>query len=50
MVAVERKEKFQLEEKVKVLESREREKRSRLEELEHRMVRIERVRGLLNEG
>lgn len=50
MVAVERKARFRLEERVKVLESREKEKRSRLEELEHRMARIERVRGLLNEG
>lgn len=50
MVAVERKARFRLEERVKVLESREKEKRSRLEELEHRMARIERVRGLLNGG
>ncbi|MCJ1344078.1 hypothetical protein MMC31_002280 [Peltigera leucophlebia] len=50
MVAVERKARVRLEERVKVLESREKEKRSRLEELEHRMARIERVRGLLSRG
>ncbi|MCJ1267526.1 hypothetical protein MMC22_007411 [Lobaria immixta] len=50
MVAVERKARFKLEERVKVLEQREAEKRSRLEALEGRMARIERVRGLLNDG
>ncbi|MCJ1467737.1 hypothetical protein MMC07_006362 [Pseudocyphellaria aurata] len=47
MVAVERKARFKLEERVKILEQREAEKRSRLEALEGRMARIERVRGLL---
>lgn len=50
MVAVERKARFKLEERVKVLEQREAEKRSRLEALEGRMARIERVRSLLSDG
>ncbi len=50
MVAVERKARFKLEERVKVLEGREKEKRGRLEALDERMARIERVRGLLHNG
>lgn len=47
MVAVERKARVRLEERVVVLEKREREKRGKLEVLEGRVGRIERVRGLL---
>lgn len=47
MVAVERKARVKLEERVKVLEEREGEKKGRLEKLEERMTRIERVRALL---
>lgn len=47
MVAVERKARVKVEERVKVLEEREAEKRKRLEKLEERMARIERVRALL---
>lgn len=47
MVATERKARARLEERVAVLEGREREKGERLEVLEGRMGRIERVRGLL---
>ncbi len=49
MVAVERKARSKLEERVKVLEARERVKRARLETFENRMARIERVRSLLGE-
>lgn len=47
MVAVERRARGRLEERVRVLEGREGEKRGRLEVLEDRVRRIERVRGLL---
>jgi hypothetical protein len=47
MVATERKARAKLEERVAVLESRDVEKRKRLERLESAMGRIERVRGLL---
>lgn len=50
MVATERKARAKLEERVAVLESRDKEKRGRLEVLETRLRRIERVRGLLNRG
>ncbi|KAI9734473.1 MAG: hypothetical protein M1818_006862 [Claussenomyces sp. TS43310] len=50
MVAVERKARAKLEERVEVLERRDVEKRKRLERLENAMVRIERVRGLLAPG
>ena len=50
MVATERKARAKLEERVEVLERRDGEKRKRLEVLESRMARIERVRGLLREG
>ncbi|MCJ1298065.1 hypothetical protein MMC08_000854 [Hypocenomyce scalaris] len=50
MVAMERKARAKLEERVEVLERRDGEKRKRLEVLEGRMGRIERVRGLLKEG
>lgn len=50
MVAVERRAKAKLEERIKVLEQREAEKRSRVDALEGRMARIERVRGLLSGG
>lgn len=50
MVATERKARAKLEERVEVLERRDGEKRKRLEVLESRMGRIERVRGLLKEG
>lgn len=50
MVATERKARAKLEERVAVLESRDGEKRKRLEKLEHAMQRIERVRGLLAPG
>lgn len=47
MVAVERRARGKLEERVRVLEGREGEKKGRLEVLEERVKRIERVRGLL---
>lgn len=47
MVATERKARAKLEERVAVLERRDKEKRSRLEALESRLGRIERVRALL---
>ena len=47
MVAAERKARAKLEERVVLLEKRDREKRGRLEVLEQRLGRIERVRGLL---
>lgn len=50
MVAVERRARGRLEERVKVLEGREGEKKGRLELLEERVRRIERVRGLLGNG
>ncbi|KAF2489801.1 hypothetical protein BU16DRAFT_622410 [Lophium mytilinum] len=50
MVATERKARAKLEERVAVLESRDDEKRKRLERLEGAMRRIERVRGLLQVG
>lgn len=50
MVATERKARAKLEERVAVLESRDVEKRKRLERLENSMARIERVRGLLASG
>lgn len=48
MVATERKARAKLEERVAVLERRDKEKRTRLEVLESRLGRIERVRGLLS--
>lgn len=47
MVATERKARAKLEERVRVLEEREMGRRGRLERLEERMARIERVRNLL---
>lgn len=47
MVASERRERARLEERVKVLEKRDGEKGKRLEVLEGRLGRIDRVRGLL---
>jgi len=47
MVAAERKARAKLEERVAVLERRDGEKAKRLEILESRLGRIERVRGLL---
>ena len=47
MVATERKARAKLEERVAVLERRDKEKRTRLELLESRLGRIERVRELL---
>lgn len=47
MVAAERKARVKLEERVRVLEERETGRRGRLERLEERMARIERVRNLL---
>lgn len=47
MVAAERKARAKLEERVAVLERRDGEKAKRLEVLESRLGRIERVRGLL---
>ena len=47
MVATERKARARLEERVAVLERRDKEKRTRLEVLETRLGRIERVRELL---
>ena len=48
MVAAERKARAKLEERVAILEGRDKEKRNRLELLESRLGRIERVRGLLS--
>ncbi|KAK3174189.1 hypothetical protein OEA41_001433 [Lepraria neglecta] len=48
MVATERKARAKLEERVAILEGRDKEKRGRLEMLESRLGRIERVRGLLS--
>jgi predicted RNase H-like nuclease (RuvC/YqgF family) len=50
MVATERKARAKLEERVALLESRDVEKRKRLERLELAMSRIERVRGMLVPG
>lgn len=50
MVAAERKARAKLEERVKILEMREQEKRTRLERLEKAVRRAERVRGLLAAG
>lgn len=50
MVAAERKARAKLEERVAVLERRDGEKAKRLEVLESRLGRIERVRGLLRRG
>lgn len=50
MVATERKARAKLEERVAILESRDLEKRKRLERLEGALGRIERVRGLLAPG
>merc|ERR1711964_421249 len=50
MVATERKARAKLEERAAVLESRDGEKRKRLERLEGAVARIERVRGLLAPG
>ena len=47
MVATERKARAKLEERVAVLERRDKEKRTRLEVLESRLGRIERVRDML---
>lgn len=47
MVATERKARARLEERVAVLERRDKEKRTRLELLESRLGRIERVREML---
>jgi predicted nucleic acid-binding Zn-ribbon protein len=47
MVAVEKKERHKLEERVKALEIRDKEKKGRLERLEERVKRVERVRGML---
>ena len=49
MVATERKARARLEERVLVLEKRDEEKQKRLELLEMRLGRIERVRGMLRE-
>jgi hypothetical protein len=49
MVANERKARAKLEERVKVLEQRDGEKRKRLERLERMMGRIERVRGMVGD-
>ena len=48
MVAAERKARAKLEERVAILEGRDKEKRNRLDLLESRLGRIERVRGLLS--
>ena len=47
MVATERKARAKLEERVAVLERRDKEKRTRLDVLESRLGRIERVREML---
>ncbi|EXJ55739.1 hypothetical protein A1O7_08669 [Cladophialophora yegresii CBS 114405] len=49
MVASERKARAKLEERVKVLEQRDVEKRKRLDKLEKQMQRIERVRGMVGD-
>ena len=49
MVATERRARAKLEERVKVLEQRDGEKRKRLDKLEKQMQRIERVRGLVGD-
>ena len=49
MVATERKARAKLEERVKLLETRDGEKRRRLERLEKAMERIERVRKMVVE-
>ena len=49
MVKSERKARAKLEERVKVLEQRDVEKRKRLEKLEKQMQRIERVRGMIRD-
>ncbi|KAI9801560.1 MAG: hypothetical protein M1825_003239 [Sarcosagium campestre] len=50
MVAQERKARSKLEERVRVLENRDKEKRLRLERLEKAVGRVERVRGMLSGG
>lgn len=50
MVAQERKARAKLEERVKVLEDRDGEKRRRLDRLERALERIDRVRGLVRES
>lgn len=50
MVATERKARAKLEERVKMLETRDVEKRRRLDRLEQALKRIERVRGLVEGG
>ena len=47
MVAVERRARAKLEERIEVLEKRDGEKRSRLERLEKAVERIERVRRMV---
>ncbi|EZF74283.1 hypothetical protein H105_03981 [Trichophyton soudanense CBS 452.61] len=47
MVANERRERAKLEERVQVLEKRDKEKRTRLERLEKAVERVERVKGLI---
>lgn len=47
MVAEERKARARLEERVAMLESRDVEKRGRLERLEKAMARVERIRALV---
>ncbi|KAF3483280.1 uncharacterized protein GIQ15_02604 [Arthroderma uncinatum] len=47
MVATERRERAKLEERVQVLERRDKEKRKRLERLEKAVERVERVKGLI---
>ena len=47
MVATERRARAKLEERVRLLEKRDGEKRRRLERLEGAMQRIERVRGMV---
>ena len=49
MVAEERRARAKLEERVKVLEGRDEEKRQRLERLEGAVMRIRRVRSLVEE-
>lgn len=48
MVATERRARARLEERVSVLEVRDREKNGRLERIERAQERLERVRGLLD--
>ena len=47
MVATERRARAKLEDRVKVLETRDKDKRKRIERLEGAMERIERVRGMM---